>query len=831
MVAQDTKYGLEFNSFETIQEKRTGLNLTPSKPFSFSNGFSLSFDICFPSNSGFSYGYVFRIIGQNEHHIDFLLNESAIIVTHSLDKTIAVFSFNDINYTHNNYFHFVIGFDIENSTLNISLNDRKVSTKTVNMVNFKEVNIVFGKCNYSQFQATDVPKMLIKNIRINNHKGDSVYFWPLSKHTQNGVYDELKKQFAYAENPQWLLDRYVSWKQPVAFDAKRNPQICYNGDKNSVVVFDQMFMYSYDIHSCFLKKEKLEKGIPESFYTNQTLYTPLTHSYYSYFDVKDNILTYDTITNSWDSMDKERTNSFYWHHNKIISSFDSCLYIFGGYGHHKYNNAINKYDFKTRTWAELHFNGDKIQPRYLCGLGAMDENRIVIFGGYGSETGAQELSPENYYDLFMVDIKELTIKKIWELSPPKENFVVANSIVIDSLNKCFYALCFPHQLYNTSLFLGKFSLERPEYEILSNSIPLEFQDIHSYVDLFLDKATDELIAITSSPIIADSTTIVSFYSLSYPPLNEKDLYQSEKNDHPFGLWIIILLFILSLFVVVLCIISRRRKIQKETTLNSTMLLDLEMDYIDHIESTKTLKDKQAIHLFGAFRVIDKNGHNLTGEFSPLLKQLFLIILLNTLKDGKGISSLKLRETLWFDKTQESARNNRGVLLSRLRQIFKQIGIITIENKNSLWTIEFGDDVYCDYYEAIILIKRLRNEDNPNKKDIHELLLTVSAGGMLPNLQIDWIDSFKADFSNDLIDTLLHIMQHPGLKLSPPERIYLADAIFIHDFLNEDALKIKCKALIEMGKNGLAKGVYTSFEKGYHISFGSRFKYSFDQIIS
>jgi hypothetical protein len=673
--------------------------------------------------------------------------------------------------------------------------------------------------------------MSIKDIRINNYKGKPVYFWPLSKHAENGVFDELKKQFSDAENPQWILDSYVSWKQQISFNAKYNPQICYNQDKNNIAVFDQSYFYSYDINAHFLKTEKLEKGIPEIFYTNQTGYNPLTRSYYSYIDVNDNLIPYDTIANSWYYMNKGRTTAFYMHHNKIISLFDSCLYVFGGYGHHKYNSAINKYDFKTQTWVELHFNGDQIQPRYLSGLGAIDENRVLIFGGYGSKTGAQELSPQNYYDLYIVDIKEMTIKKIWELTPPpKDNFVVANSLVVDTLHKCFYALCFPHQLYNTSLFLGKFSMEKPEYEIFSSNIPFAFQDIYSYADMFLNKETDELMAITSSSITQDSTVIVSIYSLKYPPLTENGLHQRVTNDLLFGYRIVVPLFILSCFCGGIVYYFKKKKSTKQNAQKSTIIPDFQADHTGNNELAPMLIGRHSIFLFGGFRVIDKDGRDLTGEFSPLLKQLFLIILLNTLKDGIGISSLKLRETLWFDKTPESARNNRGVLLSRLRQIFKQEGIINIENKNSLWTIEFGGNVYCDYYEAITLMRRLKKEDSPTYKDVRELLYAVSRGGMLPNLQIDWIDSFKADFSNSLIDTLLYIVRHPNLKLSPQEHIDIADTIFIHDFLNEDALKIKCKTLIEMGKNGLAKDVYTSFVREYHTSFDSNFKYSFDQII-
>ena len=360
IIAQSIKYGLGFNSFEIVQEKRTGLNLTPNKPFSFPNGFSLSFDVSFLPNSKFSYGYVFRIIGQDKQHIDFVLNKTDLIITHSLGRAITDFSFSEIDYDYNGYIPFEIQFDIKNSTLNISLKGKRISTKAVSMKDFKEVSIIFGKCDYPQFQVSDIPKMSIKDIRINDLKGNSIYFWSLAKHAQDGVYDELKKRFAQVENPLWILNDHVSWKRQVSFNTTNNPQICYNQDKNIVVISDKNTFHLYNIDYQTLKEENLKNGIQDKLYTNHMGYNPTDRSYYSYFDVMDSIISFDTITNSWNNTNKERTAAFYWHHNKIISPYDNCLYTFGGYGHHMYNNSINKYDFNTDTWEKLHFNGDRI---------------------------------------------------------------------------------------------------------------------------------------------------------------------------------------------------------------------------------------------------------------------------------------------------------------------------------------------------------------------------------------------------------------------------------------------------------------------------------------
>jgi hypothetical protein len=50
-------------------------------------------------------------------------------------------------------------------------------------------------------------------------------------------------------------------------------------------------------------------------------------------------------------------------------------------------------------------------------------------------------------------------------------------------------------------------------------------------------------------------------------------------------------------------------------------------------------------LFGDFKAISKEGQDITGSFAPILRQLFLIIMLYTIKNGKGISSIKLKEFL------------------------------------------------------------------------------------------------------------------------------------------------------------------------------------------
>ena len=854
--AQEVKYGLEFRSHEVEKEKRTGLDITPEKPFSFSNGFSLSFDILIKEKNQQKdvdtklldpiFGYILRMEGNNNRNIDLVLKSgpeaystvaasASIILTCSEAESLVSYKFSEHRNTDNEWIHIAMRVETDNNRLDCSIGEAKYTFKINNLHEFKNVRIAFGKNDYLKSFIRDVPPMIIKDITIGDAKQKPLYHWVLSKHASSGVYDELKHHFAVCSNPLWVTDKHANWEQLWAIDLRKNPQICYNENENGVAIADEINFFTYNITSKILQTDLLMDGQPCGNFVNQLIYNPFINKYCSYsFEQKASF--YDPVGKRWDNNQPD-ANISYWHHNRYIYPGDSCLYLFFGYGRHKYECQILKYNFKTCSLEKVDFDGDRISPRYLSGLGKIDDHRVIVFGGYGSETGNQELSPQNYYDSYIIDLKSRTIKKLWDLNIADQNFVVANSLVVDTGRHCFYALCHPQQEFKTCLRLYEFSIDKPEYKMLADSIPFVFHDIYSYADLFLDKQKNELIAVASSPLMTDSTSTVSVYSLAFPPLAQVDLFQKTPQESK--IW-----FILSGIIVLLVLYSgyiaysrrkkRKRKQEKEQK-NETQEPASEQEYKRNpmlgIKPLNIRVEEQSIFLFDGFQVMDKKGQNITGEFSPLLKQLFLIILLYTLKDGKGISSVKLRETLWFDKSNENAKNNRGVSLNKLKQIFEQIGVIQIKNINSYWIVEFGEDIYCDYYEARILMKRLKERSNRTNTDIKRLLSIVSSGNLLPNLQVDWVDPFKADFSNDLIDLFLDIVQQKGLDISNQERIDLTDSILIHDSLNEEALKLKCSILVSIGKNGLAKKAYDHFSKEYQLLFRTDFKQTFEQIIS
>ena len=808
--------------------------------FSFPDGFILEFSVSFKQML-MNFGYVFRIVGENNEYIDLLLSrtrnsrvlEPQLATVYKSGQRLWSPMFEEVGADFDQWIKVKLLLEREKGTLKLFINDKEFVQTEEYFKNLKNVRIVFGKNDILSFETIDVPTMAVRDVYIKNIDETPLYYWKLSQHTSNGVFDELKGRFASCMSPRWILDSHTYWQKAASFTTDVHPQIAFNCGEDQVAIADNKHFYLYDLKEQLLRRDVLRSGVPQGHKSNQMIYNSRNDQYVTYDFIGD-IASYDTVARTWNNTIVDFDNPHYWHHNRYYSPADNTLYTFGGYGFHLYKNDIHKYHFNSSTWEIGAYKGDTITPRYLAGLGVLNEKTLLLFGGYGSEKGNQELSPRNNYELYTFDLETSLTRKIWELNPEKHNFVVANSLVVDSLNNCFYALCFPHQKFNTALQLYRFSLNEPSYEILADSIPYPFSDIFSYADLYLSSDESKLIAVTSYTDERNSKGTVNIYTLSFPPLNRIDLYQ-DQSDASF-LWMYVVIAAI-LFGGILLFIWRKGKVKKQTEatpapVDRKPVENIQPDY-DPILGIKPLHDKrnkQSILLFGGFQVIDKDSNNITGEFTPTLKQLFLLILLYTLKDGKGISSVKLREILWFDKTNESAKNNRGVSLSKLRAIFDKIGTISISSANSYWTVEFDEDIYCDYYEALILMNRLVK--HPEDKDINRLISIVSAGELLPNVETEWIDNFKSDFSNRLIDLLLNLISRSSeLNLSPSMMINIADAVFTHDSLNEDALKVKASLLVEMGKNGLAQKVYTSFAKEYQSLFGVEFKYTFEQIIS
>ena len=95
-------------------------------------------------------------------------------------------------------------------------------------------------------------------------------------------------------------------------------------------------------------------------------------------------------------------------------------------------------------------------------------------------------------------------------------------------------------------------------------------------------------------------------------------------------------------------------------------------------------------------MIDADGKDLSKKFSPKIKQLFALILLNSFGGRTGIGSKDLSDCLWPGMNPQNAKNIRGTNIQNLKTLLSSCTGIKLVFQDKLWVLEFADDYFIDY---------------------------------------------------------------------------------------------------------------------------------------
>lgn len=824
-------YGLGFNGQEFSKDLRTGIDLSPQDYLSFEGEFEISFKMSFRSNTTLFFGYIVRIVDKLGNNVDLIsINKSAnsgyinLICGHRQSK---IFENIDINLHSNKWYEFHLSMDLINNKVKLSSPEIGFHAEGEGANMASDVKIFFGSNDFSRFKTADLPSMNIKDVCI-HEKGQLKYYWPLDEIIGNKVKDKIHNKLAEIKNPVWLKPEYTNWQKMFSSTLTGNCEIAFNSSEEKIYLIGEDQMIIYSVKNNTTENLKYKTKAKNLLAGRQSFYNPDTRTVFCYDIDQKTVSEFDFNSLEWKEVDPvNKNNTVFLHHNQYYSTTDKSLYTFGGYGQYQYKNLINRYDFRKGCWEIIKPRGDVFHPRYLASLGDLNDT-VYILGGYGSASGKQILDPQNYYDLIAYSIKEQKLKKIFEFTPPEEDICFSNTMVIDPQLHVYYTLAFPVLKFEGYLQLMKGSLQRPILITVADKIPFLFHDVKSFSSLFLCKTSNKLVVPT---MLLDNQnhTEINLFSIAYPP-NENN-YQPNSNQNLIQHWVSWTVFLVVLFIVsLICIFyfkkQRRATTQQSNTESNVAASGMNLDDFDS-EVEKTILN--SVFFFGEFQVFNNTGTDITARFSPLLKVLFLLIWLYSIKDKKGISSAQLAELLWFDKDEKSAGNNRAVNIAKLKLILTEIDSCSLSYNTAYWKIEFDDSVvFNDYYECLKISDRKKSL---SKDWIDKLIILSHRGPFLKNLNYECLDEFKADTSNLFIDFLTEFASKQKIEEDPGFILRLADSVFIFDNVSEEAMILKCKALICMGKHNLASNTYTKFAKDYKTIYNQRYDKLFDEVIS
>lgn len=813
--ASEPSYGLHFKSHKYLGAERTSLILNENNPFKLNKEISLSFDISLRNELIF--GTVFKIISdtqdvvslnftadeKNNQYPILLINDNIYPITNKVET--------------NKWFPVSIRFTEKKDSIFLNYENINIAIP-FSFKDWKEVSLYFGVCKHPSFSSSEIPPMNIRDIKIHFNK-KLIRYWKLKQHAIDRCYDEIQNSPAIAINPEWIIDNHTKWSALYSkeFPHLTNPQYAFDPQKNCIyIVPDHKTIIHYNP---ITKKDStiiVKGGYPASRSTNQLIFDTVGNKLISYNLDENTISEFSFDTERWSKETPPVKEHSFWHHTTSFYKKDQSIFTFGGYGFYLYKNDLFKITPENGNWED-----DKlivIPPRYSSASVIVDDH-LYIFGGRGCKTGKQELNPHVYYDLYSVDLNTKETKLIGQFKE-KRQFLPCGNMIYNHTDSCFYVLT---NWEKGTLF--KISLDNPDLQEVSSTINQpRIESDYTFYTLFHSEKDARIYALFCKNFKTGSSDI-SIFEINYPPIAQSDITQDipDTSEQVMKWSIYIGICIILLCLIGIFIYQRKRRKNRFRDM-SHEINTLEKSYPNKTKNNT----RQCINLLGGFNIIDKEGKDITVHFTPILKNLLLLILLHSENNGKGVNSKNIEAILWPDKEEKSARNNRNVSITRLKTLLSEIGDIQLFSDNRFWKISLGKDVSCDYYLVLDHMRKIKN--NPEQKDLllPELMDFLMLGPLLPHTQIDWIDKFKSEYTNLAIDFLNRLLQEEDTD--DATKLQLTDVIFLYDSLNEDALNTKCYILYNSGKKGLTKSTYDNFCKEYYSLLGEKYKYSLTQII-
>lgn len=303
----------------------------------------------------------------------------------------------------------------------------------------------------------------------------------------------------------------------------------------------------------------------------------------------------------------------------------------------------------------------------------------------------------------------------------------------------------------------------------------------------------------------------------------------KKNGMPvYFLWISAIFVLAGLWVFVRYN-RKRQRIQANRNVNALTSVIPEQ----RVRFVASAQNKtEQIQCFGGLKIITSDGNDISQKFSPKLKQLFVLILLHSLGNEKGISSQKMSDFIWPGMSAPKTKNIRGTNIQNLKSLLASCSGMKLVFQDKLWKLEFADGYFVDLGYVNEKLSQLSGENKiaDAKSELPDLLPILKKGTLLPDMKESWVDPFVDQMSSRIIEFCQHLLVSISDEKSDGLLLDLAEVISINDPLNENALSKKIEILIRQGKLSLAHTAYDNFTKLYFELYQEKYPVDFKSLI-
>lgn len=723
-------------------------------------------------------------------------------------------------------------FDLQQDVLTIRIGDNEKKITSLGLKDTFCPHLFFGRYDY----ILDMPTFAIRNLKLEGDRSHS-YTFPLNENEGEEVHTSTGKVLGTVVNPVWLINGSYHWEKLFEYSFQTPSGITFEPDSQRLIIFSQDSLLTYNLLKRQPQKYSYSNKLPVKLQLATHFMNTTDGKLYVYelnnLPLGDaTVAALDLNNQEWKQTGVAALPVQLHHHDGFWDETTGKYLVFGGFGNKRFNNTFLEYDIEGDRWDTLSYSGDRIIPRYFSGM-AVNKNRehIYVFGGMGNESGEQSVGRNYLHDLYLLDRKQQSVRRLWQ-NASDHRLVVARDMILTPDEKYIYALCYPEYLSDTYLQLYRLTVDDGTMKALGDSIPMRSEEIMTNANLYYNSLTHEYYC-TTTEFDKKGHTVIRTYVLSAPPvsLDEIRSYGSRSSLEIRWLWIMAGIGVLLLAGGVLFVRKKRGK-QRNAVLESSSVLmspPVGREPDKSVQGKETLAKEDfesslvrpnAVYLFGPFTVIDRNGRDITHLFSSRLRQVFIYILLHSTHNG--VLSASLNEVFWPDKPDDKMKNLKGVTINQIRKNLAELDGVELVHDKGYFRLVFTD-CYCDYF-------RFRTLKNAEEVE-NELGILLMRGKFLDGMDAGMMDHFKQKVEEFLSSFLPLEIERLYQQHKYDAVIRFCNVLFRVDPVNELALAYGMHALNHTGSSQEAILQYSLFVREYRQMMNEEYSISYAELMS
>ena len=723
-------------------------------------------------------------------------------------------------------------FDLQQDVLTIRIGDNEKKITSLGLKDTFCPHLFFGRYDY----ILDMPTFAIRNLKLEGDRSHS-YTFPLNENEGEEVHTSTGKVLGTVVNPVWLINGSYHWEKLFEYSFQTPSGITFEPDSQRLIIFSQDSLLTYNLLKRQPQKYSYSNKLPVKLQLATHFMNTTDGKLYVYelnnLPLGDaTVAALDLNNQEWKQTGVAALPVQLHHHDGFWDETTGKYLVFGGFGNKRFNNTFLEYDIEADRWDTLSYSGDRIIPRYFSGM-AVNKNRehVYVFGGMGNESGEQSVGRNYLHDLYLLDRKQQSVRRLWQ-NASDHRLVVARDMILTPDEKYIYALCYPEYLSDTYLQLYRLTVDDGTMKALGDSIPMRSEEIMTNANLYYNSLTHEYYC-TTTEFDKKGHTVIRTYVLSAPPvsLDEIRSYGSRSSLEIRWLWIMAGIGVLLLAGGVLFVRKKRGKQRDVAPESSSVLMSPPVGR----EQDKSVQGKEmlakedfessivrpnAVYLFGPFTVIDRNGRDITHLFSSRLRQVFIYILLHSTHNG--VLSASLNEVFWADKPDDKVKNLKGVTINQIRKNLAELDGVELVHDKGYFRLVFTD-CYCDYF-------RFRTLKNAEEVE-NELGILLMRGKFLDGMDAGMMDHFKQKVEEFLSSFLPLEIERLYQQHKYDAVIRFCNVLFRVDPVNELALAYGMHALNHTGSSQEAILQYSLFVREYRQMMNEEYSTSYAELMS